>query len=92
MLEVTSPAFMRGIYRVTGTAAQAVTIGHVVMGLSPAALEHARPHERVHVRQYERWGPLFIPAYFLNSLWQMLRGRHWYRDNAFEVEAYSEAH
>jgi hypothetical protein len=39
------------------------------------------------VRQYERWGLLFYPAYGLSSLWQLLRGRRPYWDNVFEVEA-----
>jgi hypothetical protein len=42
----------------------------------------------VHVRQYETWGPLFLPAYLMASLIAALRGRHFYFDNAFEVEAY----
>ena len=50
-----------------------------------------RAHERVHVRQCERWGPLFVPAYLGVSLWLMARGRDAYRDNPFEVEAYAEA-
>jgi hypothetical protein len=43
----------------------------------------------VHVRQYERWGPFFIPAYLLCSVWLMLRGYNAYLDNPFEVEAYA---
>jgi hypothetical protein len=42
----------------------------------------------VHVRQYERWGPLFIPAYFAASGWAWWKGGHAYLDNPFEVEAY----
>jgi hypothetical protein len=41
----------------------------------------------VHVRQYERWGPLFVPAYLVSSLVLWLRGRDPYWDNPFEVEA-----
>jgi hypothetical protein len=44
----------------------------------------------VHVRQYERWGPLFVPAYLLSSLVELLRGRRPYRDNWFEREAYGK--
>ena len=36
----------------------------------------------------EIWGPLFIPAYLAASLTAVLRGRHFYFDNAFEVEAF----
>ena len=67
----------------------AITLGHVVLGCDEPTLERTRRHERVHVRQYERWGPLFIPAYLLASLWLMLRGGDAYLDNPFEVEAYA---
>lgn len=66
----------------------AITFGHVVLGLNRKTLASVRRHERVHVRQYERWGPLFLPAYAASSAWQLLRGRRAYRDNAFEREAY----
>jgi hypothetical protein len=41
----------------------------------------------VHVRQYEHWGPLFVPAYLAASLWALLRGRDPYYHNWFEMEA-----
>ncbi|MFO0945830.1 MAG: hypothetical protein U1D30_07790 [Planctomycetota bacterium] len=66
----------------------AMTLGHVVLGQSLIGLEWSRNHERVHVRQYERWGPAFIPAYLLSSAWQWYRGRDPYRDNYFEREAF----
>jgi hypothetical protein len=69
----------------------AITLGHVVLGLDHDTLAIVRAHEQVHVRQYARWGPLFIPAYLLSSLWQALRGRRPYRDNHFEREAYAQA-
>ena len=69
----------------------ALTLGHVVLGRTDAALDLARDHELIHVRQYERWGPFFIPAYLLCSLVLLLRGRDPYRDNPFEKEAYREA-
>lgn len=68
--------------------AMAMTLGHVVIGVSEAALDASRTHERVHVRQCERWGPLFIPAYLLASVIVGLRGGEMYRDNPFEREAY----
>jgi hypothetical protein len=68
--------------------ASAMTLGHVVLGQDAAALEWSRSHERVHVRQCERWGPLFIPAYLLGSVLALLRGGQAYRDNPFEREAY----
>jgi hypothetical protein len=69
----------------------ALTLGHVVLGATPAALDVVREHELVHVRQYERWGPFFVPAYLLSSLWAWTRGGDAYRDNAFEREAYDKA-
>jgi hypothetical protein len=68
---------------------RAITFGHVILGADPGALEAARNHEHVHVRQYEAWGPFFLPAYAVSSLWQLLRGRRCYRDNWFERQAYA---
>jgi hypothetical protein len=66
---------------------EAITLGHVVIARSPRAMALCRAHERVHVRQCERWGPLFVPAYLAASAWQWLRGRDAYLDNPFEVQA-----
>ncbi len=74
-----------------GGPAAAMTLGHVVWGRDPECLRVSREHERVHVRQYERWGPLFIPAYLLASLIVHWQGRDAYLDNPFEREAYEEA-
>ena len=68
--------------------AAALTLGHVILGQDRACLDRARDHEHVHVRQYERWGPLFLPAYFLSSYLAWRRGDHFYLDNRFEREAY----
>ena len=73
-----------------GGFASAITFGHTILARDEAALELCRDHEHVHVRQYERWGPLFLPAYLLCSLVLLLRGRDAYRDNPFEREAYEE--
>jgi len=70
----------------------AVTLGHVIVGVTAQALDRSRAHERVHVRQYERWGLFFFPAYAASSLWQWLRGRRPYWDNAFEIEARLRGH
>lgn len=67
--------------------ALAITLGHVVIGRDRRTLEETRDHERIHVAQYERLGPLFIPAYFAASLWALARGGHPYFDNAFERQA-----
>jgi hypothetical protein len=66
----------------------AMTLGHTILGRTPELLDMARPHELVHVHQYERWGPLFVPAYLLASLGMKLCGRDAYRDNPFEREAF----
>ena len=68
--------------------AEAMTIGHVVLGQTFLSLEKTRRHEHVHVRQYERWGLFFFPAYFGASLLEWLKGAHPYFDNPFEVEAF----
>lgn len=72
-----------------GQFALAITFGHVVLGQTDAALDISHRHELVHVRQYERWGPLFGPAYLLCSLVLWIIGRRPYRDNPFEVEAFA---
>ena len=79
--------FLRRCTLIKG-GASAMTLGHVVLGRDRECLEWSRTHERVHVRQCERWGPLFIPAYLLGSLYALVRGRQPYRDNPFEREAY----
>lgn len=69
----------------------AITLGHVVLGRDGSCLRRTRAHERVHVRQYERWGPAFIPAYVLASVAAGLRGCDPYRDNPFERQAFDQA-
>ena len=65
---------------------RAITFGHVVLCVDEID-EPTLVHELVHVRQYERWGPLFIPAYLFASVTAAVRGRHPYRDNTFELAA-----
>ena len=65
----------------------AITFGHVVLSVKEPIPERVLDHELVHVRQYEKLGPLFLPAYWAASLIAMIRGRHFYRDNLFEVHA-----
>jgi hypothetical protein len=67
--------------------AAAITFGHIVLGRDVAALEITRAHERAHVRQCERWGPLFIPAYLTASVWAGLMGVGAYEGNYFERQA-----
>lgn len=69
--------------------AMALTFGHVVFGQTADMLKTTRAHERVHVRQYERWGIIFVPLYLFLSCILYVRGRDAYRENPFEVEAYA---
>lgn len=65
----------------------AITIGHLVAGISPQHLVNSRVHERVHVCQFERWGcffPLVYAAAGLKAHWQ---GKHFYWDNPYEIAA-----
>lgn len=75
--------FLRG-------GASAMVLGHVVLARSRQLLDQTRSHERVHVRQVERWGPLFIPAYLALSALAWFRGLRAYEDNPFEREAFTQ--
>ncbi len=79
--------FARFLLCVTPVRAQAMTLGHVVLGRDAACLDRTRAHERAHVRQAERLGVLFPLAYLGASAFAVLRGRHFYRDNWFERDA-----
>jgi len=74
-----------------GASVLAFTLGHTILGQTAASLDTARPHEMIHVRQFERWGPCMGPAYLCCSLVLWLTGRRPYRDNPFEREAYGDA-
>ena len=89
VIEAHSPFLKRALASLTPLArgADAMTLGHVVIGRDAHALELSRTHERVHVRQYESWGPLFVPAYLLAGFCALARGGHPYFDNKFEQEA-----
>lgn len=94
------PKLVSGVIEISGpgvawflnhlpTPAMAMTLGHTVLGQTPAALDITRLHERVHVRQFERWGILMGPAYLLASAWIWKQGGNAYRDNPFEIEAFA---
>ena len=89
VVEAHGPLLERALATLTPLAqgADALTLGHVVLGRNARALEVTRTHERVHVRQYESWGAFFLPAYFLAGAWALATGRHPYFDNRFELEA-----
>jgi len=65
----------------------ALTLGHVIVGASESELERLRVHERAHVHQFERWGPLLLVAYPLASVIAWWRGEGAYWGNRFEREA-----
>lgn len=64
-----------------------IVFGHVILAVTQEELQRIGPHERIHVEQYELWGPIFFLAYPLSSLWQLLKGRSPYWFNYFEVQA-----
>lgn len=80
-----------GLRRFGFRGAAAMTLGHVILGLNEHCLCHSRDHEHVHVRQYERWGPFFLPAYFASSALAWYRGQDPYFENHFEREAYDRS-
>ncbi len=84
---VTKWAFARqwfGVYMV------AQTIGACML-VADMAADNAQVirHERRHYLQARRWGPCFLPAYFVSMLIASIQGKSAYRDNAFEVDAYA---
>jgi hypothetical protein len=66
----------------------AITLGHVIVALHAGHLQRLHAHERVHVKQFERWGALMLLAYLAASLWAWLKGQDPYFANCFEREAY----
>ena len=68
----------------------AITIGHWIFAWRPLdAAELA--HELTHVRQWQRYGLLFIPRYLRASRAAATAGRDSYRDNVFERQAAAAA-
>jgi len=68
----------------------AITIGRDIVSWRP--LDEAElSHELAHVRQWDRFGVLFIPRYARASWRAVQAGGDWYRDNAFEVAARAAA-
>lgn len=92
VLEVAGPNVARLVSRLPSALRfAAITFGHVIIGVNRETLAYCRPHEHVHVRQYERWGVFFFPIYLASSLHQFVLGRDPYRDNCFEREAFAQA-
>ena len=71
--------------------ADAITLGDVVLYAEARLVPLLRAHEMVHVHQGRLWGPFFLPAYGLESLWQWARTGDGYRNNRFERAAYDAA-
>ena len=87
-LEVTYRARLAGCGpRLRRMPFRGVVFGHVILAVTAEEMREIGAHERVHVEQYGRWGPFFLPAYAASSLWQLLRGRDAYWHNHFEVDA-----
>ena len=72
--------------RKLGWRYRAITLGHVVLAVDEFD-DRTQRHELEHVRQYERWGPLLVPAYVIAAVAAVASGGHYYRDNAFEKAA-----
>jgi hypothetical protein len=62
----------------------ALALGHVILARDRECLERSRSHETYHVRQFERWGFLLLPAYWLIGAWLWCRGCHPYLDHPLE--------
>jgi len=87
-LEAFGGALASALARLARGRLEAITLGHVILARDAATLLRYREHERVHVRQWEHWGPLFMIAYPLASAWAWMRNRGAYRGNRFEREAW----
>jgi hypothetical protein len=64
----------------------AQTLGRYIFCRGPID-ERILAHEMEHVRQWQRLGPLFLPAYFASSGLALVGGRHPYRANRYEEAA-----
>lgn len=65
---------------------QAQTLGRYVFCRGPIS-DDLLEHEVEHIRQWGRFGPLYLPLYFGSSAVELVRGRRPYWDNRFEVAA-----
>jgi hypothetical protein len=77
-------------FRAHAMPIEAQTLGRYVFSRGPLP-GHTLAHEVEHIRQWEKLGPLFLPAYFCASAVAMLRGRRPYWDNRFEEAARTRA-
>ena len=58
----------------------AMTVGFVILSARPLA-GRLQAHEQQHIRQYEVWGPLFIPVYLVLAI------GYGYRRHPMEIRA-----
>ncbi len=69
---------------------QAQTLGRYILARGPVPPD-ILAHEVEHIRQWSRFGPLYLPAYFGSSAGALLRGRRLARVGAFEAAARNRA-
>lgn len=62
----------------------AMALGHVILARDADCLARSRAHELAHVRQFARWGPFLLPAYWLIAVWLKGRGYDPYLDHPLE--------
>jgi hypothetical protein len=82
------PLFLKYFPFIAGSPV--ATFGHVVLGRCPRHLDACRPHQLIHVKQYEQWGPLFVPTYITCWIVLWFIGKRPYLDNPFEREAFDK--
>ena len=74
------------LFRLFPNRPSAMTFGSTVV--ASRRLDDALvAHELAHVRQYRRFGPLYLGLYVLGSAWGAVRHGQSYLGNPFEIEA-----
>jgi hypothetical protein len=68
----------------------AITLGEIILYKSDAFTRRTIEHEIVHVDQYRKYGPFFLPAYGISSIISRIKHGSWYRENEFEKKARKE--
>jgi hypothetical protein len=64
----------------------AQTLGRYVFARGPVPAG-ILAHECEHIRQWQKFGPFYLPLYLASSALALVRGRKPYWDNAFETAA-----
>ena len=77
-------------FRAHAMPVTAQTLGRYVFSRGPIS-DHILAHECEHIRQWDRFGPFFLPLYLGSSAVAMFRGRRPYWDNRFEASARTQA-